>query len=417
MKRVVVIGGGAIGAACAYYLIKSGWSVTIVERGAFGMGCSHGNCGLITASHVLPLAAPGAIRGALSAMLHRNSAFSIKPRLDPALWAWLLGFARRCTHRRMLAGGRAIQALLQSSRSLYDELMAAEPFECEWQTRGVLFVLRSAAGMEHFAHTDRLLREEFNMPAVRYDGDAITKLEPALKPGLAGGWHYPCDAQLRPDRLMKSWHRILQGLGVEIREGCEFRGLAGGGERAQTAVTAAGELSADAFVVATGAWTPLLNQVLGCHIPIQPGKGYSITMARPARCPKIPILFDEDRVAVTPWDSGYRLGSMMEFAGYDTTLEPRRLAVLRDGARHYLHEPYAEPVVEEWYGWRPMTPDSVPVIDRSAAYANVLIAAGHNMLGVTMAPATGKLVAELLDGRPPHVAPEPYARTRFGKWI
>jgi D-amino-acid dehydrogenase len=417
MKRVVVIGGGVIGATCAYYLAKSGWSVTIVDRGAFGKGCSHGNCGLITVSHVLPLAVPGAIRGALSALLHRNSAFSIKPRLDPRLWAFLIGFARRCTHRQMLRSGRAIQALLQSSRSLYDELMAKEPFDCEWQTRGVLFVLRTAAGMEHFAHTDRLLREEFNMPAVRYDGEAVTALEPALKSGLAGGWHYPGDAQLRPDRLMASWQRILVALGIQVREGCEFTGFLGMANRAQAAATSRGEWSADAFVVATGAWTPLFSRALGSRIPIQPGKGYSITMARPARCPTIPMIFDEDRVAVTPWGSGYRLGSMMEFAGYDTSLAPRRLAVLRDGARHYLHEPYAEPVEEEWYGWRPMTPDSVPVIDRSATHENVLIAAGHNMLGVTMAPATGKLVAELLDGRKPHLDIRPYSRRRFARWL
>ncbi|HEV3120197.1 MAG TPA: FAD-binding oxidoreductase, partial [Gemmataceae bacterium] len=122
---------------------------------------------------------------------------------------------------------------------------------------------------------------------------------------------------------------------------------------------------------------------------------------------------EEHRVGVTPMQSGYRLGSTMEFAGYDTTLNPRRLALLRDGAAHYLHEPYAEPVVEEWYGWRPMTPDGLPIIDRSPALDNVMIAAGHNMLGLSMAPATGKLVAELLAGQTPHVDPTPYRATRF----
>jgi len=173
------------------------------------------------------------------------------------------------------------------------------------------------------------------------------------------------------------------------------------------------ELAGEAFVVATGAWTPLLNQVLGCRIPIQPGKGYSMTMPRPARCPVLPMIFDEDRVAVTPMQSGYRLGSMMEFAGYDTSLRPRRLALLREGARHYLHEPFTEPVEEEWYGWRPMTPDSVPIIDWSPAYRNVLIAAGHNMLGVSMAPATGKLVAEMFGGGVPHLEARAYSLARF----
>ena len=122
---------------------------------------------------------------------------------------------------------------------------------------------------------------------------------------------------------------------------------------------------ADAYVIATGAWTPLLNAELGCKVPIQPGKGYSLTMPRPSICPSVPIIFPETRVVATPFDSGYRLGSMMEFSGYDTTLDPGRLQLLRDGAAPYLKEPECEPVEERWYGWRPMTYDSLPIIDRS----------------------------------------------------
>ena len=157
---------------------------------------------------------------------------------------------------------------------------------------------------------------------------------------------------------------------------------------ATAAVTPHGELAADLFVVAAGAWTPLFNRQLGCRVPIQPGKGYSLTMPRPAVCPKIPLIFPETRVAVTPFQSGYRLGSTMEFAGYDDSIRPERLQLLKDGSAAYLHEPYCEPVLEKWYGWRPMTYDSLPIIDRSPTYENVYIAAGHNMLGLSMATAT-----------------------------
>jgi D-amino-acid dehydrogenase len=167
------------------------------------------------------------------------------------------------------------------------------------------------------------------------------------------------------------------------------------------------------FVVATGAWTPLLNRQLGCRLPIQPGKGYSITMPRPSICPGMPLIFPETRVAVTPFQSGYRLGSTMEFAGYDASLRRERLQLLRDGVKDYLREPYCEPVLEEWYGWRPMTYDSLPIIDYSPAYPNVIIAAGHNMLGLSMAPATGKLVAEMASGGVPHIDPGPYRAARF----
>jgi D-amino-acid dehydrogenase len=411
--RVVVIGGGVIGASCAYYLARSGWAVEVVERGEFGKGCSHGNCGFVCPSHVLPLAEPGAVGRTLRALLQRNSPFSIKPRFDPALWDWLWRFTRRCNRRDQLGAGHAIQALLNSSRSLYDELLRDEPLDCEWQANGLLFVFLSRAGMEHYAQTDRLLREEFNLAAERYDGDAVAALEPALVPGLGGGWLYRTDAHLRPDRLMASWRRVLEARGIRVRERCPVTGLAGEGGRARAAVTAEGELPADAFVVAAGALTPLLNAELGCRLPIQPGKGYSITMRRPAKCPVLPMLFEEHRVGVTPLPSGYRLGSTMEFAGYDATLNRARLDLLREGARPYLHEPFGDPVEEEWFGWRPMTPDSLPVIDRSPAYGNVLVAAGHNMLGLSMAPATGRLVAELLDGRPPHLDPGPYSVRRF----
>jgi D-amino-acid dehydrogenase len=201
---------------------------------------------------------------------------------------------------------------------------------------------------------------------------------------------------------------------VRVRENCAVSGLRGERGRARAATTPGGELEADAFVVAAGALTPLLNRHLGCKLPIQPGKGYSITMPRPAKCPVYPLIFEEHRVAVTPMRSGYRLGSTMEFAGYDESLNRRRLAILTDAARLYLHEPTREPVQEEWWGWRPMTPDSLPVIGRSPAYENVLVAAGHNMLGVSMAPATGKLVAELLGGQAPHLDPAPYSAGRFG---
>jgi D-amino-acid dehydrogenase len=291
--------------------------------------------------------------------------------------------------------------------------MKEHALECEWQTRGVLFVLHSHAGMEHYAETDRLMRDHFGVAATRYDGDAVTELEPALKPGLAGGWLYPGDAHLRPDKLMSSWRRLLEERGVTIRTGCTMTGLVREHGRTRALLTSQGEVAADAFVIATGAWTPQLARHLGCRIPIQPGKGYSLTMPRPARCPALPLLFEEHKVVVTPMQTGYRLGSTMEFAGYDSSLSPRRLDLLRQGASHYLHEPYGDVVEEQWCGWRPMTYDSKPIIGRSPALANVWIAAGHNMLGLSMAPATGKLIAEQLGARPPHLDPAPYAVTRF----
>jgi len=408
MPRCVVIGGGIIGACSAYYLSKTGWKVTILDRGEFGKGCSHANCGYVCPSHVLPLAGPGAITSTLKTLFQRNSPLKVRAGTVLGNLSWFLKFARRCNRRDMLAAGTAIQALLNSSRSLYDELIRVENIDCEWETKGLLFVFRTPAAFEHYTHTDELLRERFNMGAKRFDSDALAVLEPALKPGMAGGYLYESDAHLRPDRLMRELHRVLTSLGVEIREKCEMTGFVREAGKAKAVRTKAGDIDADAFVVAAGAWTPLLNSELGSRVPIQPGKGYSITMPRPALCPKYPLIFEEHRVAVTPFKSGYRLGSTMEFAGYDDTLNRDRLSILTEGAKVYLREPLAVPVQEEWWGWRPMTPSGLPIIDRAPAASNVLIAAGHNMLGLSMATATGKLVAEMLGGEKTHIPIEPY---------
>lgn len=411
--QVIIVGGGVIGASCAYYLQNSGWRVTVIDKGRFGYGCSHANCGFVCPSHVLPLAGPGAVKAGLKALFQPNGAFSIKPRLDLSLWSWLYRFARRCNERDMLEAGKAIQALLQSSRSLYAELMAQDEFDCEWETKGLLFAFAHEEALEHYAETDRLMRSQFGVGAKRLSNQEMLALEPALKPGLAGGFHYETDAHLRPDSLMTSWRWILQGMGVKLVEDCAVQSIVRENGRAKAVRTADGELKADAFVFSLGAWTPLLNRELGCKIPIQPGKGYSITMNRQARCPSTPLIFEEHRVAVTPWQSGYRLGSTMEFAGYDSTLNRSRLELLKAGAAVYLQEPFCEPVEEEWFGWRPMTYDGKPIIDRTLSMSNVIIAAGHNMLGLSMAPATGKLVAELLNGERPHIDLAPYSLSRF----
>ncbi len=412
-RRAAVVGGGIIGTACAHYLCKSGWEVTIFEKNQFGMGCSHANCGLIVPSHVLPLAVPGAVLRNIRKVFSSNSPLRIRMRFDPSLWMWLLRFAGRCKTHHMMEAGRARQEMLAASMQLYTELIEQGELECEWQKQGTLLVFRTKRGFEEYAQTEELLRTSFDLHPTRYDGDELIRLEPSLQPGLAGAWHFESDAHLRPESVLSSWRKTLEASGVTVREGCEVKSIDRSNGRARALVTSEGEIGADAVVIAAGALTPFLQEQLGCRIPIQPGKGYSITMPRPPTCPKIPLIFEEHSVAVTPWKSGYRLGSTMEFAGYDAKIHPRRLEFLREAARHYLHEPTCDPVEEEWCGWRPMTYDGKPIIDRSPTMENTLIAAGHNMLGMSMAPSTGKLVAEILNGEHPHIDPSPYSAARF----
>jgi len=411
-KRVLVVGGGVIGAACSHELAKSGFEVTVIDKGAWGSGCSHGNCGFICPSHVLPLTEPGTVKKTLLSMLKGNSPFSIRPRLDPRLWKWLWRFARRCRHDLMLQAARDRAPLLERSLSAYREMVEEGILECEWQERGILFLYQSEKLLDKFNQTARLLKDEFQLRSERVEGDQLQAMEPTLKPGLAGGWYFPDDVHVRPDRLMSSWRVQLEKQGVHVRENCEFGQLVRERDRVVAVVAGGEEFDVDELVIATGALTPLLARQLGCRLPIQPGKGYSITMPRPQPCPTMPLVFVQHKVAASPMVSGYRLGSMMEFNGYDSRIKPRRLQLLREAAEQYLEEPYSEPIEEEWYGWRPMTSDGVPFIDRLPGLENAWVAAGHNMLGVSMAPATGQLIAQLLGGQDAGIDPAPYRIAR-----
>ena len=414
MSDVIVIGGGVIGTACAYYLAKAGRAVTLVERGRVGGACSHGNCGYVCPSHVLPLAMPGVIGSTLKALLQRNGPLKVRPGYALSQLGWFLGFARQCNAAAMMHAATGIQALLDDSRRRYDVLLADEAIACEFDTHGLLFVFQSAGAFHHYAGLNALLSDHFHRPAVRYDADALLQLEPALKPGAAaGGYLYTGDAMLRPDKLMAGWRAALTRLGVSVIEDCTVTGFAGEAGRARAVRTTRGEIAGTEFVVAAGAWSPTLNAVLGCKLPIVPGKGYSLTTTRPKVCPAYPMIFEEHRVAVSPFATGFRVGSTMEFSGYDETIDPKRVQLLRDGAAAYLREPEGDTVTETWQGFRPMVYDGKPVIDRSPALANVTVAAGHGMLGLSMATGTGKLVSDLLTHTPPAVDPAAYALSRF----
>ncbi|QDV05411.1 D-amino acid dehydrogenase small subunit [Planctomycetes bacterium Poly30] len=418
--HVAVIGGGVIGGMSAWYLARAGYRVTVIERDAFGAACSHGNCGYICPSHILPLCQPGAVTKTMRAMLKPNSPFAVKPRLSKSFVSWFWNFTRSCNERDMMETGRALHGLLQSSLSLYRELVNDDGVDCEWQEHGLLFVHDDANAFQMYAETDRMLREEFGVGATPYDGESALELEPALKPGIAGAWHYEGDCHLRPDKLLEEIRQRLEGMGVEFLESTsvesfEKGGPAGGASRV-VAKNGAGEritVDADHFVVATGAMTPFLNEHLGVRIPIEPGKGYSITMTKPGRMPKYPLIFEDSHVAVTPMETGYRIGSTMEFVGYDTSINQKRLGLLTAAAEKHLVDPLGPEVTEEWYGWRPMTWDGRPIIDRSPAHANVWIAAGHSMLGLSMATGTGRLVTEMIGGGETHLDPAPFRVSRF----
>jgi D-amino-acid dehydrogenase len=409
---VVILGGGVIGLCCALFLLRAGRGVTIVEKGVVGHGSSRGNCGTITPSH-LPLHAPGTVAKALKWMLKRDAPFYVKPTLDPELLGWMLHFARRCNPQDFRRTAQVKSELLLRSRERLGALVREEALVCEFADSGMLYVWREAKALEA-AQGDYTLLRELGVPVELLDGAALRAKEPALRAGMAGGHWHAGDARLRPDRYVAELARVVRDAGGIILEQTTVQGFRDEGGRIAGVDTAQGDIAADQVLLALGAWSPAIGKRLGLRLPIQPGKGYSITYSRPQRAPAIPLVLKERSVCVTAWGSGHRLGSTMEFSGYDSTLNRRRLEALKRGAAEYLEQPEGPSVEEQWYGWRPMTYDDLPIIGRVPRWSNLMLATGHGMLGVSLSAITAQLVMELLTGRAPSLDPAPFSPTRFG---
>ncbi len=412
-ESVLVIGAGVIGIGCAHYLAKSGFDVTVIDRSSIASACSRSNLGLICPSHVLPLTEPGAIATALRSFFDPSAPFRVRPRLSPAFCNWMWQFARRCNRSQMLRAAVHLKAILDSSINEYRQIVSEQGNDFEWQDSGLLYVLETDSGMREFAKRNRLLTEEFGVAAQRVEGKELSDFDSAIRPDLAGAFYYEGDAFARPELVNTCWSRSLAQRGVAFVENCKLDAVEIRRGQVTGVQTSKGMMRAGRFVFATGAWSIELSSQLGCRIPIEPGKGYSITLERPRSCPRYPMLFPERGVGVTPFENGYRLGSMMEFTGFDTSIPDARIRQLRESANPYLVEPATGQVQESWYGWRPMTWDSLPIIGRVPRLENAYLATGHNMLGLSLAAGTGKLIAEIVQEQTTHIDAAAFSPARF----
>ncbi|WP_321413472.1 FAD-dependent oxidoreductase [uncultured Desulfobacter sp.] len=409
---IIIIGGGIIGLACAHYLMNQGTNVTIIEDQQIGSGASHGNCGLLFFSDVITLCAPGVVSTEIIRTLRGTSPLFIKPELDMDRIAFLLRFALNCRKHHMNRAAKDKYALLSYSDRLFRQLLDTGILACDFEDKGVLTAYLSKKAFDGFHRTNRFL-EQYGFGYKKLSRQQTLNFEPALSSKVVGSWFSKHDRHARPDLLVAAWKNDLLRRGMKIKEMCRATDFVCKQGTIQGVQTNQGPLFADAFVLAAGAFCSKLAKTLKLCLPIQPGKGYSITMHRPEICPAVPCMLHERNMVVTPWKSGYRLGGTMEFSGFSTDLNRTRLNKLIQGAAEYMRTPMGRPIVEEWAGVRPMTYDDMPVIGRTSGFSNLVVAAGHGMLGLTLATGTGKLVSDLILEKPPEIDPAPFSPERF----
>lgn len=410
----LIIGAGVVGLATALALLDDGREVTVIDARHVGAGASHGNCGTLTPSHAPPLAGPNTLQRAARWMFTPDAPLYIKPTLNPDTLRWMLGFARRCNARDFEASARAKYTLLADSRQRIQQWVGRYGLQCEFAETGEDYVFKTQRDIDRELHDVPLLRE-LGVDVEIVDGKTYEARDPAFKPSLAGAMCFRGDAALRPDRYVAELARVVRERGGHIIEHCALQSLE---SSAQGVVvqTAQGPLRARDVVLATGAWAPQIAHAVGLpwlRKTIQPGKGYSITYSSPEIVPKRPVILYEPSVCVTAWGSGYRLGSTMEFTGYDDSLNQKRLGALERGAAQFLHQPVGPQVQEKWCGWRPMSRDDIPLIGRAPGHTHLWMAVGHGMMGVSMSASTGQLLADMIADRTPCVNPAPFDPARF----
>ncbi len=408
----VVIGGGAIGVSCAEALATAGRDVVLLEQHAMASGCSHGNAGWVTPCHSLPIPGPGLVRQSLRWMLRSDSPLYIKPSLRPSLLGWLWRFYRHCNEKRQRQGLAAVAALNRDVVSMTGDLVERYSLDCEYQPRGLHYAFLSEPGFQKGRRECRLLNEH-EIPGEELSAEELLAREPALTRDVVGGVFYPAEADFVPDRFVEQLAAQLPGLGVDVRTGCRVTGWRLSGRKIEQIETAGGPLVPETVILAAGAWTGRLARQLGIRLPMEPAKGYSITLDPQAGLPTRPLNVSESKFGVTPWEGGVRLAGTLELAGLQREINQARVEAIVRSAREALPGFSATGVQEVWTGMRPLAADGLPIIGKSLRCSNLVMATAHGMLGLTQAAITGRLVSDITTGRSPTLDPVPFSPDRF----
>ncbi|MHB8339783.1 MAG: NAD(P)/FAD-dependent oxidoreductase [Mycobacteriales bacterium] len=412
MARVVVVGGGVVGLAAAYYLVRGGAQVTVVDSGRVGHAASWGNAGWVAPSLSGPVPGPGVLRYAARSAFHPDSAAYFRPRIDAGLLPWTVRFIRSCNHRHYTEGLEATARLAARTMGLFDGL-AADGVTFDMWAAGLSFLaLSTEAAQAELDLLAPLRRFGYRLPERLTEGSALRERYPVLSRAVAAGFQVTGERHVDPRTLTAGLAGWLVGAGARVVENTSVSSFPRGDARVTAVETNAGAFPADAVVLAAGAWTGRLLRRLGVRLPLQGGKGYSFSVQL-ADPPSTPLYLLEAKMGVTPLGGRVRFAGTMEIAGLDNRLDPRRLAAMTRNAQHYVVDWPADTLAEQWAGLRPMTGDGLPVIGPAPGVPNVFIATGHAMLGVTLAPATGEALSRLVLNGETDTVLAPFGVERF----
>jgi D-amino-acid dehydrogenase len=401
MKRVSIVGGGIIGLCSAYYLSKEGYQVTVFDSSDLSDGCSYGNAGMIVPSHIIPLAQPGMIAQGIKWMFDSQSPFYVKPRLSKSLIQWGLQFYKYATPKHVNDSMPALRDLGLFSKDLFKDL-SKESDSFFYEEKGLLMLFKTDKMAEDINHEGKLA-EKLGLKVDFLSKEEAMKLETGTRIDVSGGVHYKSDAHVYPQKLIAFLKSELTKAKVMIQANTVVIDFVIENGRVTEIVTNKGNFFTDEVVLASGAWSPGVAKKLGTTISILPGKGYSFTLKDKTEKPSIPSILCEGKVAVTPMNKDIRFGGTMEITHTgDTRINQNRLQGIVNTVNSFYPDLKIERPKEEdtWFGFRPCTPSGMPIIARDKKIDNVVLATGHAMMGLSLAPATGKLVTEIIAGQP-----------------
>lgn len=396
MKPTLIIGGGIVGLFSAYFLQKEGIEVTVIDRTDLQDNCSTGNAGMIVPSHIIPLAAPGMVTKGIAWMFSSKSPFYIHPRLDYKLLQWCLLFFRSANEKQVAKAIPYLKNLSLLSKALYLDFKAEHPEAAlALQEKGLMMAYQTE-GVEkeeiEFAH----LARKYGLEAEILTPEDIRKVEPNLELKARGAVLFPGDAHLDPGALYGFLKKYLEEKGVKFLSKTQVLGFEKLGSKIEAVLTDQGKIEAEKIVLCGGSWSGELAQLLGFSLPMMGGKGYSFIQKNQPEIKQATIL-TEQKVAVSPYGETVRFGGTLEIAGTNQKVDMRRVQGIFESINRYYPSFEAKFPEENqiWKGLRPCSPDGLPYIGFAPGYSNVLVGSGHAMMGISLAPGTGKLLAEL----------------------